>query len=151
MDNTPENKQPEEDQINLFQWIKEYIRDFVDIRKETDQQATIESIKSDIAFRGHTAWILVCSIFVASIGLNANSTAVVIGAMLISPLMGPILGIALSLAMNDVDLLRRAIKKLFGNGNAQYFRCLFCSFGYFRCAMPLLSFWLEPPLTFAMY
>ncbi|GIM59279.1 DUF389 domain-containing protein [Capnocytophaga canimorsus] len=131
MDNTPENKQPEEDQINLFQWIKEYIRDFVDIRKETDQQATIESIKSDIAFRGHTAWILVCSIFVASIGLNANSTAVVIGAMLISPLMGPILGIALSLAMNDVDLLRRAIK----NFSVMVMLSIFAAF---------LFFWLFP-------
>ena len=51
----------------------------------------VNSIKSDI-YAGTTAWILVCSILIASVGLNANSTPVVIGAMLISPLMGPILG-----------------------------------------------------------
>ncbi len=69
-----------------------------------------DSIVADIPFKGHTSWILICSIFIASIGLNANSTAVVIGAMLISPLMGPILGMGLSLAINDVDTLRRSLK-----------------------------------------
>ena len=58
------------------------------------------------------AWILICSIFVASVGLNANSTAVVIGAMLISPLMGPILGIGLSIAINDIDTLRKSLINL---------------------------------------
>lgn len=106
------DEQLEEKRENLWEWIKEYIHDFIDIRKETDKQTTIDSIKADISFRGHTAWVLVCSIFVASVGLNANSTAVVIGAMLISPLMGPILGLALALAINDVDLLRKAIKNL---------------------------------------
>lgn len=106
------DEQLEEKRENLWEWIKEYIHDFIDIRKETDKQTTIDSIKADISFRGHTAWVLVCSIFVASVGLNANSTAVVIGAMLISPLMGPILGLALALAINDVDLLRKAIKTL---------------------------------------
>src|SRR5690606_18549721 len=56
------------------------------------------------------SWILICSIFIASVGLNANSTAVVIGAMLISPLMGPILGMGMSLAINDIDTLRRSLK-----------------------------------------
>ena len=66
-------------------------------------------IIDDIPFKGHTAWILVCSILVASVGLNANSAPVIIGAMLISPLMGPILGIGLSIAINDIDTLRRAL------------------------------------------
>ncbi len=72
---------------------KVFLTELLDIRKNTDKVATKEAIIVDIPFKGHTAWILVCSIFIASIGLNANSTAVVIGAMLISPLMGPILGI----------------------------------------------------------
>ncbi len=95
-------------------WVstKTYIKDLLDFRDDTDREATIEAIKNDIAFRGATAWILVCSIFVASIGLNANSTAVVIGAMLISPLMGPILGVGLSIAINDIDTLKKSLVNL---------------------------------------
>lgn len=89
---------------------KKFLSELLDIRKNTDQEATKEAIIADIPFKGHTSWILVCSIFIASVGLNANSTAVVIGAMLISPLMGPILGIGLSLAINDIDTLRRSLK-----------------------------------------
>lgn len=89
---------------------RKFLSELLDIRKNTDQEATKEAIIADIPFKGHTAWILVCSIFIASVGLNANSTAVVIGAMLISPLMGPILGIGLSLAINDIDSLRRSLK-----------------------------------------
>ena len=89
---------------------REFLSELLNIRKNTDQEATRDAIVADIPFKGHTAWILVCSIFIASIGLNANSTAVVIGAMLISPLMGPILGMGLSLAINDIDTLRRSLK-----------------------------------------
>ncbi len=94
----------------LLASTKTFLHELLDIRPNTDQQATKEAIVADIPFRGHTSWILVCSIFIASIGLNANSTAVVIGAMLISPLMGPILGLGMSLAINDVDTLRRSLK-----------------------------------------
>ncbi|MCM4168464.1 hypothetical protein KCTC52924_02039 [Arenibacter antarcticus] len=87
-----------------------FLKDLLDIRDNTDQEATKASIIADIPFKGHTSWILICSIFIASVGLNANSTAVVIGAMLISPLMGPILGVGLSLATNDIDTLRRSLK-----------------------------------------
>jgi len=90
--------------------VKKFLSDLLDIRQNTDQEATKESIIADIPFKGHTSWILICSIFIASVGLNANSTAVVIGAMLISPLMGPILGMGLSLAINDIDTLRRSLK-----------------------------------------
>src|SRR6056297_73305 len=90
--------------------IKKFLWELLDIRNNTDQEATKEAILADIPFKGHTSWILVCSIFIASIGLNANSTAVVIGAMLISPLMGPILGLGMSLALNDIDTLRRSLK-----------------------------------------
>ncbi|QLG45985.1 DUF389 domain-containing protein [Costertonia aggregata] len=89
---------------------RKFLSDLLDIRNNTDQEATKESIIADIPFKGHTSWILICSIFIASIGLNANSTAVVIGAMLISPLMGPILGIGMSIAINDIDTLKRSLK-----------------------------------------
>ena len=92
--------------------LKRFLRELLDFREDTDRDATVEAIKNDIGFKGATAWILVCSIFVASIGLNANSTAVVIGAMLISPLMGPILGVGLSIAINDVDTLKRSLINL---------------------------------------
>lgn len=90
--------------------VKKFLWELLDIRTNTDQQATKEAIIADIPFKGHTSWILICSIFIASIGLNANSTAVVIGAMLISPLMGPILGIGLSIGINDIDTLKRSLK-----------------------------------------
>jgi uncharacterized hydrophobic protein (TIGR00271 family) len=66
------------------------------------------NIESGVVFRGTNLWILIFAIFVASLGLNVNSTAVIIGAMLISPLMGPIMGMGLSLAINDIGLLRKA-------------------------------------------
>ena len=91
---------------------KKFLSELLDIRSNTDQEATKEAIVADIPFKGHTSWILICSIFIASVGLNANSTAVVIGAMLISPLMGPILGLGMSLAINDIDTLRRSLKNL---------------------------------------
>ncbi|WP_431136270.1 DUF389 domain-containing protein [Psychroserpens mesophilus] len=100
------------DAKGLFASIKNFMSELLDFREDTDRDATITAIKADIPFKGATAWILVCSIFVASIGLNANSTAVVIGAMLISPLMGPILGVGLSIAINDIDTLKRSLINL---------------------------------------
>ncbi|UOB18518.1 DUF389 domain-containing protein [Abyssalbus ytuae] len=108
---TPNSEEtPEKDFEGVWGSLKAFFSELLDIRKNTDRETTIHDIKQDIPFKGHTSWILVCSIFIASIGLNANSTAVVIGAMLISPLMGPILGMGMSLAINDVDTLRRSIK-----------------------------------------
>lgn len=101
-----------QDAKGLFQSVKTFFSELLDFRHDTDRDATVEAIKGDIPFKGATAWILICSIFVASIGLNANSTAVVIGAMLISPLMGPILGVGLSIAINDIDTLKRSLINL---------------------------------------
>lgn len=95
-----------------FGQIKKFLSDLLDIRNDTDRDSTIEAVKKDIPFKGHNAWILVFSIFVASIGLNVSSTAIIIGAMLISPLMGPIVGLGLSVAINDVDTLKRSLKNL---------------------------------------
>ncbi|MEL6810035.1 MAG: DUF389 domain-containing protein [Bacteroidota bacterium] len=93
----------------LWQSLRTFFVELLDFRADTDRESTIEAIKNDIPFKGATAWILICSIFVASVGLNANSTAVVIGAMLISPLMGPILGIGMSIAINDIFTLRKSL------------------------------------------
>lgn len=105
-------KDMKKDAQGLLNSISKFLSDLLDFRDDTDRDATIQAIKADISFKGATAWILVCSIFVASIGLNANSTAVVIGAMLISPLMGPILGVGLSIAINDIDTLKRSLINL---------------------------------------
>ena len=75
-----------------------------------DEQEIISQITSGISFRGANLWVLIFAIFTASLGLNVNSTAVIIGAMLISPLMGPIIGMGLAMGINDLDLLRRAAK-----------------------------------------
>ncbi|TKS56246.1 DUF389 domain-containing protein [Mesohalobacter halotolerans] len=92
--------------------LRSYILHLLDIRNETDRDSTMEAILKDIPFRGHNAWILIFSIIVASVGLNVSSTAVVIGAMLISPLMGPIVGLGFSVAINDLDTLKRSLVNL---------------------------------------
>ena len=100
------------DAKGLMKSSKSFLDEVFSFREDVDKDATIDAIKHDIPFKGATAWILICSIFVASIGLNANSTAVVIGAMLISPLMGPILGVGMSIAINDIDTLRKSLTNL---------------------------------------
>lgn len=79
---------------------------------KAEETAIVESIKKNIEFRGTNLWTLIFAIFIASIGLNVNSTAVIIGAMLISPLMGPIMGIGLGLGIFDFQLIKRAFKNL---------------------------------------
>ena len=80
---------------------------------EEKKEKVIEDIISNISFRGSNLWILACAILIASIGLNVNSTAVIIGAMLISPLMGPIVGAGFALATYDFDLLKKTGRSLF--------------------------------------
>lgn len=88
------------------------LRDF-DIRNELEDFDTIHAeIEKGIVFKGTNLWILMCAIIVASVGLNMNSTAVIIGAMLISPLMGPINGIGYSIATYNRDLFERSVKNL---------------------------------------
>jgi uncharacterized hydrophobic protein (TIGR00271 family) len=85
----------------------------MDIRSGSNVDKTNKAILDDIEFRGANVWALIASIIIASIGLNINSTAVVIGAMLISPLMGPIQGIGWSIAVNDIEALNKSIKNFF--------------------------------------
>jgi uncharacterized hydrophobic protein (TIGR00271 family) len=96
-------------------WInaKQLLRERLSlIEDKADDTIIDERIRSDIHMKGANLWILMFAIFVASIGLNVNSTAVIIGAMLISPLMGPIMGIGYGAGINDFSLLRRAFKNL---------------------------------------
>ena len=74
------------------------------------EEDVVDEIASGVTFKGANLWILICAVFIASLGLNINSTAVIIGAMLISPLMGPILGMGLAVGIDDLPLLRRAVK-----------------------------------------
>ncbi|WP_322549277.1 DUF389 domain-containing protein [Flavobacterium psychraquaticum] len=111
--------------------VKLFLIDTFDIFQDTDHAATIEDIKSGVNMRGQNAWILIFSILVASAGLNTSSTAVVIGAMLISPLMGPILGMGLSLGINDIDFLKKAVK----NFGVMVILSLLTSFLFFSIPM----------------
>ena len=108
----PKNKK------NLLKQFGKLISDSFDLLRETlrfnDENINHEEVRNnilkDIPFKGYNVWILICSIVICSVGLNINSTAVVIGAMLISPLMGPILGLGLSIGTNDLDNLKSSIK-----------------------------------------
>ena len=83
---------------------------FVIMQDMEDEQEIVNQITSGVSFRGANLWVLIFAIFIASLGLNVNSTAVIIGAMLISPLMGPIIGMGLAMGINDLNLMRRAVK-----------------------------------------
>lgn len=100
------------DAKGLLESVKKFLNELFDFRDDTDHEATVNAIKADIPFKGATAWILIFAVFVASIGLNADSTAVVIGAMLISPLMGPILGLGMSFALNDINTFKKSLTNL---------------------------------------
>jgi len=90
--------------------ILEYFK--LDYEKE-EHQTVIDSISRGVIFKGTNLWILVFAIFIASLGLNMNSTAVIIGAMLISPLMGPIMGIGLGVGINDLSLMKKSLTNYF--------------------------------------
>lgn len=91
----------------IYDIVKGYFNAMPDKENETD---TIKEISKNVVFHGANLWVLVFAIFIASLGLNVNSTAVIIGAMLISPLMGPIIGMGLAIGINDLDLLKRSAK-----------------------------------------
>ena len=87
-------------------------RRLLSIRKDTDYAATLTQVRADAQIRSSGAWSLAFAILIASVGLNVNSTAVIIGAMLISPLMGPIVGAGVALGTSDVPLLRQSLRTL---------------------------------------
>lgn len=92
----------------LFKAIRETMAHLLRLDDAADEQLVIEGIEKSVEFRGAKLWVLVLAVFVASLGLNTNSAAVIIGAMLISPLMGPIIGMGLGLGIYDFDMLRRS-------------------------------------------
>lgn len=98
--------------MNIIQKLAAIIRDVINIDTHIDTDAAERSIRNNIEFRGPNAWILAVAIIIASVGLNVNSIPVIIGAMLISPLMGPIFGLGLGLGINDIDLMKQAGKNL---------------------------------------
>ena len=99
----------------LLQIIKEiwlYLKSLASIAEDTDSETTIANISKGVEFRADNVWVLFFAIIIASVGLNVNSTAVIIGAMLVSPLMGPIMGLGLSIGISDGELLRKSLKNL---------------------------------------
>lgn len=99
--------------LRLIASIREFLKDRFNLDEDkADELQTIENLRKGIEFRGTNLWVLIFAIIVASVGLNVNSTAVIIGAMLISPLMGPIMGIGLGVGINDFELIKRAFKNL---------------------------------------
>ena len=87
-----------------------FLRLLVNMRDHVDVDAAAVNIRNGIHFRGPNVYILACAIIIASVGLNLNSIPVIIGAMLISPVMGPILGFGMGLGTNDTILVRDALK-----------------------------------------
>ncbi len=99
--------------LRLFRRLsRQVLHELIDIRSDAAADKTVKEISESIHFKGYNIWILVCSAMLASIGLDVNSVAVIIGAMLISPLMSPILGVGLGLGINDRMLLFRALFNL---------------------------------------
>lgn len=91
-----------------FEWLHQF-----DLRHDQDEASAIDAkIRNGIRIGGTNLWVLIFAILIASIGLNVNSTAVIIGAMLISPLMGPIIGIGYGAGVNDFELIKRSFKSL---------------------------------------
>ncbi|MFA6872611.1 MAG: TIGR00341 family protein [Bacteroidaceae bacterium] len=99
--------------IQRFLGLKYFLSEYFDLSKDRiDEQIVKQDIIGGVDFKGAQLWILIFAIFMASLGLNLNSTAVVIGAMLISPLMGPIIGLGFSMGINDFELMKRSLKSL---------------------------------------
>ena len=94
-----------------FDSLRRFLRDRFDLGEDSAlQDEVVDNICRGVDFRGTNLWVLIFATFVASLGLNVNSTAVIIGAMLISPLMGPIMGMGLSVGINDFELLKRSLR-----------------------------------------
>lgn len=98
--------------MNLFRYLIRQLKTSINLTGYIDTEGAERAIRNNIFFRGPNAWILAIATIIASVGLNVNSTAVVIGAMLVSPLMGPIFGLGLGLGVNDMQLMKSSGKNL---------------------------------------
>ncbi|HSU52077.1 MAG TPA: TIGR00341 family protein [Segetibacter sp.] len=92
--------------------MKKFLQKVLDLRATSDFEKARSTIGEGVSLRGYNLWILLCAALLASLGLDTNSTAVIIGAMLISPLMSPILGVGISVAIHEKALLIRSLKNL---------------------------------------
>src|SRR5215831_2659241 len=92
--------------------MKRILQRFLSLKENTDYDKTIATVSDGVSLQGYNLWLLLCSTMLASIGLDTNSTAVIIGAMLISPLMSPILGVGLSTGTHNRSLLMRSLRDL---------------------------------------
>jgi uncharacterized hydrophobic protein (TIGR00271 family) len=92
--------------------IKDFLHKIANIKDSSDINNTVKEIGENISLKGYNVWILICSALLASIGLDTNSVAVIIGAMLISPLMSPILGLGLSIGIHDNEMFRHSTRNL---------------------------------------
>ena len=97
---------------NILRRTLIYLRSLIRFSDEIDYENASASIRKNIAFKGTNVFILACAIIIASVGLNVNSIPVIIGAMLVSPVMGPILGFGLGLGTEDARLLKDSLKNL---------------------------------------
>ena len=127
-----------------------FVRNF-DVRQDKeDELETIDTISKGIEFKGTNLWVLIFATFIASLGLNTNSTAVIIGAMLISPLMGPIMGFGVGLGISDFDMIKRSFRNF---ATATIFSVITSSF-YFMIS-PIseakVNYWHEPSLRYTMF
>ena len=98
--------------MSFWKNLKDQASSIASLAEHIDTAAAEKNIRNSIYFRGPNVWILVFSIIIASVGLNVNSIPVIIGAMLISPLLGPIFGIGLGLGINDTGLLKASLKNI---------------------------------------
>lgn len=104
---------PQSQPVNNLKTRLKALKAFFDLSEYLIPQADAEqSIREGVSFRGMNIMILIVAIFIASLGLNTNSTAVIIGAMLISPLMGPIIGLGLAVGIHDFELMKRSFRNL---------------------------------------
>ena len=95
---------------NIIRRILIYLKSIIHLSDEIDYENASASIRKNIAFKGTNVYILACAIIIASVGLNVNSIPVIIGAMLVSPVMGPILGFGLGLGTRDNLLVKNSMK-----------------------------------------
>ncbi len=108
-----ETKEQEQKSMSVRKFIMYKLHEIFDLSEDKEnERATIEILREEVDFRGAKMWVLIFAIMIASLGLNLNSTAVVIGAMLISPLMSPIVGFGLGLGILDFELIKRSLRSL---------------------------------------
>jgi uncharacterized hydrophobic protein (TIGR00271 family) len=107
--NTTTDQSAEDRLFKIKTYVKSFLKDALDLEHGVDKRLTINEIKNKKSMSGANAWMLICSIVIASVGLDMNSPAVIIGAMLISPLMSPILGMGLAIGINDKNTLKKSL------------------------------------------